>query len=255
MQRQGNTLSTVIRDAWDCKLVLETLTKKEPSKASKPFISIVGHITITELQESLDHTSMANGYANRFLFCCVRRSQMLALGGDDVDLAELVERTPLAVDAARAVERVTLTDSAKELWCEIYPCLSTGQPGLFGAITARAEAQTLRVSLIYALLDGAREIDRVHIHAALAVWKYCEASARFIFGDLLGNTTADAILRALRKAAASGKTRAEINDLFGGHRRSGDLQKALELLITSGKARAVRTQPAHGRPRETWFAD
>ena len=75
MQRQGNTLSTVIRDAWDCRPVLETLTKKEPSKATKPFISIVGHITVDELRQSLDHTSMANGYANRFLFCCVRRSQ------------------------------------------------------------------------------------------------------------------------------------------------------------------------------------
>ena len=35
---------------------------------------------------------------------------------------------------------------------------------------ARAEAQTLRLALIYALLDGAREIDLVHIQVALAVW-------------------------------------------------------------------------------------
>ena len=97
-----------------------------------------------------------------------------------------------------------MNDSARQLWCEIYSGLSTGQPGLLGAITARAEAQTLRLALIYALLDGAREIDRVHIQAALAMWTYCAASARFIFGDLLGNTTADAILRALRKVAPSG---------------------------------------------------
>ena len=50
MQRQGNTLSTVVRDAWDCRQVLETLTKKEPTKATKPFISIGGHITLDELQ-------------------------------------------------------------------------------------------------------------------------------------------------------------------------------------------------------------
>ena len=43
--------------------------------ASKAFISIVGHITIDELRDSLDHTSMANGYANRFLFACVRPQQ------------------------------------------------------------------------------------------------------------------------------------------------------------------------------------
>ena len=36
-----------------------------------------------------------------------------------------------------------------------------------------AQAQTLRLALIYALLDGAREIDHVHIQAALAMWTYC----------------------------------------------------------------------------------
>ena len=41
--------------------MIETLTKKEPSKATKPFISTTGHITIDELQQSLDRTSMANG--------------------------------------------------------------------------------------------------------------------------------------------------------------------------------------------------
>ena len=47
--------------------------------------------------------------------------------------------------------------------------------------------------------------DRLEETGALAtMWKYCEASARYIFGDLLGNTTADAILRALRQVGASG---------------------------------------------------
>ena len=184
MQRQGNTLSTVVRDAWDCRQVLETLTKKEPTKATNPFISIGGHITRDELKESLDRTAMANGYANRFLIAFIHRSKELPLGGNDVDLTGLIERTRAILDAARGVERVNLTDSAQQLWCEIYPVLSSGQPGLLGAITARAEAQTLRLALIYAMLDGADAIDHVHIRAGLAIWTYCEASARYIFGDL-----------------------------------------------------------------------
>src|SRR4029079_13152273 len=114
-QRQGNTLSTVVRDAWDCRQVLETLTKKEPTKATKPFISIGGHITRDELKESLDRTAMANGYANRFLIAFIHRSKELPLGGDDVDLTELIERTRHAIDAARAVERVTMNESARQL--------------------------------------------------------------------------------------------------------------------------------------------
>ena len=256
MQRLGNTLSGVVRKAWDCAPVLETLVKKDPNRASKAFISIVGHITIDELRGSLDHTSMANGYANRFLFACVDRSKELPLGGDEVDLSELIERTRVVVDTARAVERVMLNDSAKALWCGIYSELSTGQPGMLGAITARGEAQTLRLSLIYALLDGAREIDRVHVEAGLAMWNYCKASARYIFGDLLGNTAADAILRALRTAGANGMSRTDISDVFGHNRDSGKITSALELLITSGKARFEKTAASgrRGRPKETWYA-
>jgi len=254
MQRLGNTLSGVIRNAWDCAPVLETLVKKDPNRASKAFISIIGHITIDELRGSLDHTSMANGYANRFLFACVERSKELPLGGDEVDLTAFIERTRLVVETARAVERVMLNDSARQLWCAIYSELSTGQPGLLGAITARGEAQTLRLSLIYALLDGACEIDHVHIQAALAMWNYCKASARFIFGDLLGNTVADAILRALRTAGAKGLSRTEISDVFGHNRDSGGISRALELLLTSGKARFTTTQGNRGRSKETWYA-
>src|SRR5208283_2893112 len=70
--------------------------------------------------------------------------------------------------------------------------------GMYGACTARAAALTLRLSLIYALLDGASEIRKEHLIAALEVWRYCDDSAKYIFGDALGDPTADEILRALR---------------------------------------------------------
>ena len=95
-----------------------------------------------------------------------------------------------------------MSAAAEQLWCDGYPALTAAQPGLLGAITARAEAQTLRLSLIYALLDGAREIDREHVEAALALWAYCGASARFVFGDLLGNAMADTILGVAAQGGA-----------------------------------------------------
>ena len=52
-----------------------------------------------------------------------------------------------------------------------------------------------------------------HLRAALACWAYAERSARFIFGDTLGDPVADEILRALRQQPA-GMTRNEIRDLF-----------------------------------------
>ena len=47
---------------------------------------------------------------------------------------------------------------------------------------ARSEAQVIRLSLIYALLDSQDVITFPHLDAALAVWAYCEAWALRIFG-------------------------------------------------------------------------
>jgi hypothetical protein len=85
-------------------------------------------------------------------------------------------------------------------WDSIYSALSTPIPGLMGHLTARGEAHTARLALTYALLDGTTKIRAEHLRAALAIWDYSAASARFIWGDALGNPVADEILKALRAA-------------------------------------------------------
>lgn len=79
MGRDGNTLSTVIRQAWDDGN-LSPLTRNNPMKATGAHISIIGHITKAELLARLDDTSKANGFANRFLWALVRRSKELPEG-------------------------------------------------------------------------------------------------------------------------------------------------------------------------------
>jgi len=92
------------------------------------------------------------------------------------------------------------------LWQATYAALSKEAPGLFGSVTARAEAHTARLAMMFALLDLRREICVEHLEAALALWRYCEASARYIFGDAIGNAMADEILRALRQVGHHGMT-------------------------------------------------
>jgi hypothetical protein len=106
--------------------------------------------------------------------------------------------------------------------------------------------------LIYALLDGSGEIDVPHLKAALAVWEYCETSAAFVFGDLLGDPVADEIARALQQAGPEGMTRTAIRDLFGRH-HSDRIGAALALLMTRGRARS-ENKATGGRPVEVWFA-
>lgn len=124
---------------------------------------------------------------------------------------------------------------------------------MFGAIIGRSEALTLRLSMLYALLDGCDQIDVDHLNAAVALWNYCEASARRLFGDALGNQTADTILKDLRDCRPKGKTRTELSDLFKRHESSAAISVALSLLLNEGKARFEHKTTA-GRPTEIWFA-
>jgi DNA polymerase I-like protein with 3'-5' exonuclease and polymerase domains len=256
MTRPGNTVSRIIRDAWDGRPHIESLTKNSPAKVTDPMISIVSHITIDELRESLDRTSMANGYANRFLFACVRRGRLLPHGGNQNDDAVhyLGSKIANVLTKTRRLERVTMTPPAAERWEEIYTALSVEQPGLLGAITARAEAQTLRLALIYALTDSVGAIDVAHLNAALAVWHYCEGSAKLIFGDTVGDPLADEILRALRSCFHTGMTRSDLTLMFRhSPHRTGAIGAALNRLLQLGKVRTEQSATG-GRPVDRWFA-
>ena len=253
MGREGNTLSPIIRRAWDDGN-LSSLVKNSPCRASGALISIIGHITAHELRQYLDRTEAANGFANRFLFVCVRRSKLLPEGGclPDSDLAPVARQIEQALASARRIQAVRRDDEAAVLWRTVYGELSEGRPGLLGAVISRAEAQTMRLAMLYALLDGSSSIGASHLQAALAVWEYCEASARCIFGSALGDAVADKILRALR-STPEGLRRTELSDLFGRNKNQASIDGALSRLATVGLAKCVREESG-GRPGERWFA-
>jgi hypothetical protein len=147
-----------------------------------------------------------------------------------------------------------MTETARKIWTKVYPALSSEGDGLHGAVTARAEAQVIRLALVYCLLDGAREIDAPHLFAAIAVWTYCDTTAKHIFGASLGDRIADEVLRRLRQAGESGLTRTEIRDAFGRNQSSERIGAALDLLRQKGRASCGTTKAAGavGRPTEVW---
>jgi hypothetical protein len=108
----------------------------------------------------------------------------------------------------------------------------------------------MRLALIYALVDQSGAIRLEHLKAALEVWRYADESARVIFGDALGNPTADRILSLLR-GAESGLTRTELSDSFGRHATSSQITDALEMLERYGLAEKTSEATA-GRPAERW---
>jgi hypothetical protein len=256
LKREGNTLSPILRCAWD-GIRLSALTKNSPARASDAHVSLIGHITRWELCRHLDEDSAANGLGNRLLFVCVDRSKLLPHGGavPQGELAELVAGTKRTLDFGRTAGCLAMDGAAREYWASVYPALSEAKPGLLGSITARAEAQTIRLALITALLDLSRVITRSHLETACALWRYCEDSARYIFGELLGDPIADRINAALKQAGERGLTRTKIRDLFVRNQSAAQIEAALRRLHEAGIAHRQKNNTAgQGRPAEVWMA-
>jgi len=251
MQRHGNTLSQILREAWDGKR-LEVATKSAPEKATGAHVSVISHVTRDDLLAEMDETMTANGFGNRFLYCCVRRSKLLPLGGriNGRIAAGLAARIKAVVDDCPSGE-IAFDAAAEELWRARYEQLTADRLGMYGAITARAEAQTVRLALVYALLDRAQFIGSAHLEAALEVWRYADASARCVFGDRVGDRIADAILGALRRAGPHGVTRTEINNLWNGRVVADRINAALAKLTAHGLAHSAKRMTG-GRPEERW---
>jgi hypothetical protein len=210
--------------------------------------------SVDELRAELTQTDIANGFANRFLFLCVKRSKCLPFGGADLPesvLSKFVQQLKQAASSARRVGGVVMAQPAREIWGRVYPRLSEVMPGLFGAATARAEAQVLRLAMLYALLDEKAQIGAPHLKAALGLWEYAEASARYVFGSSLGDPITDEILRAVRSAGQEGLTRTQISGLFQRHCSAGRIGAALDLLARRELVKS-RIQETEGRSTEIW---
>jgi Protein of unknown function (DUF3987) len=248
MSREGNILSDIVRPAWDGHR-LAPMTKNNKIEATDAHISILGHITRDELLRHLTDTEQANGFANRFIWLYLERSKYISnpTGVPDEILEPLIDRLRDAVDFARKTTLIRRDDNAEALWDAGYRGLSSEKPGLVGSITARGEAQAMRLACIYALLDKSPAVRAEHLEAALALWEYSEKCAHFIFGDSQGDPTVDRILAGLKQGPM---TETEIRDLFSRH-NSAEVDRALSFIFNKGMAKPEIEQTG-GRPRTIW---
>jgi len=252
MLRQGNTLSSILRNAWDDGN-LEPLTKTNRIKATGAHIVMLGHITQDELLAKLPADAIYNGLVNRILWVCARRPKMIAIpfAMDNTKVDGFAKRIAAAIEYAQSIqEPVTMSEECKALWIEMYPRLSKDIPGVLGAVTSRAEPQVLRLALIYCLLDLSARIQPEHLIAAAALWQYASDSARFIFGGITADPESNRVLLELSK---SEMTQTQLNDVFSGHMSSADLRKILSGLEGSGRVSQRREGGGRGKGKATTY--
>ena len=247
-RRETNVLSDVARRAWDGDRVLRTITKTSPTRATDAHVSIIGHTTPEDLRRHLDETEVLNGLMNRFIFIAAQRVRKLP--SPERLPAGLRQRlTQHLCDAvlnARRVKQYHQTPAFQAMWRTVYDGMSQEQPGLLGALLARGPAHVIRLSLLFAIFTKADHLDVPHLEAAVAWWKYSEASAKVIFSGTSGNRDADRLRDDLLPGESM--TLSEIrDDIFSGRITSARLRDALDLLRALGEV-TVAEETTGGRP-------
>jgi hypothetical protein len=246
--------SSVVRQAWD-SAALESLTKKGVIRVVDPHVSMIGHVTADELRRKLTSTDQLNGFANRFLVVASRRVRELPFGGrPPLDLAApLLPALSDAVAFARGVGLVRRDEATDWLWWGAYPGLSTRPAGLRGAVTGRAEAQVMRLALVYALLERSPVIGEGHLRAALALWGFCERSAYYVWAEPAHSPDLDRLLQAVDRAGDGGLSLTAVgHKVFQGNKPKEEIHALIEQAIALGKVHKVK-RGTRGRPEVLLF--
>jgi hypothetical protein len=251
-RREGNTLSAALRDAWDGSDI-KPLVKHSPTHCSSPHVAIWANITPAELVRMMTTTDVSNGFLNRFLFIWGERSGLVPLPTRMADNAvrEFADRLLDAVrfarggyPAAQNTRRMTLTPEAERLYTHHYPSLCDHDaPEMISTLLERQAPYTLRLSMMFALLDKSLVINDVHLTAALAWVAYSEESVSYIFSK--DEATADhaktkndseRLTQFLSKRSDRTATRKQIGvDCFQGHRSKLELDNLLKNLAADKK--------------------
>jgi hypothetical protein len=188
------------------------------------------------------------------LLIACRRQRLLPEGGQHDPLAAtgLTRLLAATLKHATAAGQVRLDPDARELWHHAYRQLARPLPGPVGQITARAEAHTIRLALIYALTDGQPQIRPPHLTAALALQDYAARSAGWALHGATGQPLAEQIHAALA-ANPAGLTRSQISDTLKHNQPAGQIDHALNALHAAGRATVTQIATG-GRPAQLWTA-
>jgi hypothetical protein len=272
INRESNVLAQVICQAWDgCNL--QTMTV-DPRTATGVHISITFHTTPDDLRARLPILQMNDGLGSRIDWFASESDKELP--EDEPIPREVLQPFVERLQALRNVHTeltkcgnllVRRDAEAQALWKTVYGSrLRLDRPGLLGKMVARAAPTVLRIALIYAVADCPikrtledslpyldtqdLKIRLPHLQAALAVWAYCEESARQLFRGVAATpptkekTLEDKVVELL---ASEAHTKTELNTHVTPDQRR-HLGEALKNLVGEGRIKATRIANHLGRP-------
>jgi hypothetical protein len=159
-RRENSRLSEVLREAWDGKTLLIPNRKGNDLYTSDYAISVIGDIIPDTLKSLMAKggTESFDGFANRFLWCQIYSPRDLANGGDVKVLSPYLTRLKDALTKAKTIEEFRRSQEAEALWKGVYGSLK--RSGDTVPHTDRGCPNVLRLSMVYAIVDGSKVIEK-----------------------------------------------------------------------------------------------
>ena len=255
-QRVGNTLSTVLRNAFD-GMDIKPLTKRDRINVTNPYICLSANITDNELKNHEQSAMMSsNGMLNRFLIIWQQpvRSVPFPKRIPDDKADHLAKRLAQCVLFARdhnhethykkmpqASRPIIMSRKASDFWTQHYNALiNRPDCSQVMALTRRHRLHALIISSLLAILDRRLEIQQPDIACALSWCEYSQRSVVYTFNSIKeqysamnARSLAKEVLKAIMAQSEKGKECAasDLYKWFHGKIKRSDLSVALEYLL------------------------
>lgn len=255
-QRVGNTLSIVLRNAFD-GMPIQPLTKRDRVKVTDPFVCLFAHITDSELTRHEQADMMAaNGMLNRFLILWQQPTRDVPfpdpIPEERVDhlARQLAER----IITARRQQHEThyqrirplswclnLDEAARRYWARHYSeLINRPDAEQVQALTRRHRLHALILGGLFALLEGGSVIQKEHLTCALAWVDYSRRSVIYCYQSQKlqqqaeeNHKTARRVLYAvvLLNQKHGRCTRTDIHNFYQRKLKAAAITQALETLM------------------------
>lgn len=272
LQRPGQTLSVVVRDAYDGRN-LDSPSKTSPVRATEPHIVIIAGVPGIELVKIYSSTEIANGFGNRFMMTHSVRHQLVSLPKRTPDevVSYYAKHIQGAVKLAELVGEVMLSSEAEVYWDQLYHYIENrANPPVVENLLARQSTYARVLAALLALINCERVVERRHLDCAMYWLEYWRDTALYIFSTASQAEAAelakDADAEVLRALVELGGLQRPVSHtdltkkLTNNYQKKEPTKETIRLSIdrlqraSPARVRVIREDSGHGRPKTCYMA-
>ena len=252
---QQEVLGKFLTTAWDSGRLMNVV-KDSKMECATPHVSIIGHITPDELTDRVTSSHITSGFINRWTMALIRPTAVddsLVAPEDIVGLDDAILRIRDGLNEFRdsGVHQFVLSDEADKLRRETSVWVRENEePGAMAHLAVRFQSQTLKLTMVYAAVDGTHVISADHLRAARAVTAYSHRCARAFWGGVFLDDLTDDFMSLWRGIGYEAISLSDLSALFSRHLTASKREHMLRRLLRDG---VIETSQVKGDGRPATF--